>query len=186
MKMLSEKQALLKLQKIKTDFQNSIKENYEYRAKDCAVCPTQGICCTDAHFVNVHITKLEAVAIEKALEKLSKEKQSEVYQRAEQTVEKYNLSAEGDTFAQTYSCPLFERGVGCLVHSEGKPVPCIQHACYENKADLPPDELQQKIETRIETLNKLTYRNAPVWLPIPLWLKLAANEHKKIQKEKIK
>lgn len=172
MKTLSEKQALVKLQKIKTDFQAFIRENYEHRAKDCAVCPVQGACCTDAHFVNVHITKLEAEAIKKTLEKLGEEKRIEIYRRVQNTIEKYELSAEGDTFAQTYACPLFEKGTGCLAHSEAKPAPCIQHACYENKTDLPPDELQTEIEAKIEKLNKLTYRSAPVWLPIPLWLKL--------------
>lgn len=170
MKTLSEKQALIKLQRIKTDFQAFIRENYEHRAKDCAVCPTQGACCTDAHFVNVHITKLEAAAVEKTLKKLGEEKRQEIYRRTEETIKTYNLSAEGDTFTQTYACPLFEKGIGCLVHSEAKPAPCIQHACYENKADLPPDDLQQEIESRIEMLNKLTYRNTPVWLPVPLWL----------------
>ena len=170
MKTLSEKQALLKLQRIKTDFQALIRENYEHRAKDCAVCPVQGACCTDAHFVNVHITKLEAVAIEKTLEKLGEETRREVFQRAGETIEKYNLNAEGDTFAQTYSCPLFERGVGCLVHSAAKPAPCIQHACYQNKEDLPPDELQTETEMKVEKLNKLTYHRDAVWLPIPLWL----------------
>lgn len=172
MKTLSEKQALLKLGKLKTDFQNFIRENYEHRAKDCQICPAQGVCCTDAHFVNVHITRLEAAAIRQILRKFGEAKQKEIYERAAETVEKYDLKDSGDTFAQTFACPLFEKGVGCLIHKEGKPAPCIQHACYENKADLPPDELLEKMENRIERLNRQTYRQTSTWLPLPLWLNL--------------
>jgi hypothetical protein len=46
------------------------------------------------------------------------------------------------------------------------------HACYENKADLPPDHLQEKTENKIERLNKRTFGNASIWLPIPIWLGL--------------
>jgi hypothetical protein len=170
MKLLSEKQALVKLGKLKADLQNFIRENYEHRAKDCLTCPVQGACCTDAHFVNVHITRLEAVAIHAALGKFDEAHQKEIYRRNAETIEKYDLKASGDTFAQTFACPLFEKGVGCLIHREGKPVPCIQHACYENKADLPPDELQEKAEHKIERLNRQTYRQSK-WLPLPLWLR---------------
>lgn len=182
MKMLSETKSLNKLQKLKADFQKFIRENYEPKAKNCLTCPTQGVCCTDAHFVNVHITKLEAVAIRKTLERFSEKKQREIFRRAEETIKKYDLKSSGDTFARTFACPLFEKGIGCLVHSEAKPAPCIQHACYENKEDLPPDELQTEIEMQIERLNKLTYRRDAVWLPIPLWIELAANKHENSQK----
>jgi len=57
-----------------------------------------------------------------------------------------------------------------LVHDEGKPVPCIVHACYENKADLPPDELQTQAEHEIDRLNARTYGSAQVLLPLPLVL----------------
>jgi hypothetical protein len=170
MKMLSEKQALAKLRKLKTDYQESIKSGYERNAKSCLTCETKGACCLDAHFVNVHITRLEAVAIRETLKKLGEEKQKEVYARVEKTIEKYDLKASGDTFAQTFACPLFEKAAGCLVHSEAKPAPCIQHACYENKADLPPDELQTEKETLIENLNNKTYAKNWSWLPLPLWL----------------
>jgi hypothetical protein len=170
MKTLSEKQALVKLGKLKTDFQNFIRENYEHRAKDCLACPAQGACCTDAHFVNVHITRLEAVAIRDALRKFDAAKQKEIYRRNAETIEKYDLKDAGDTFAQTFACPLFEKGVGCLIHKEGKPAPCIQHACYERQSDLPPDELQEKAERKIERLNRQTYKQSK-WLPLPLWLR---------------
>lgn len=170
MKTLSEKQALLKLGKLKNDFQSFIKENYERRAKDCLTCPAQGECCTDAHFVNVHITRLEATAAREALRKFDEAKQKEIYKRAAEAVEKYDLKDSGDTFAQTFACPLFEKGVGCLIHKEGKPAPCIQHACYERPADLPPDELQSAAEQKIERLNARAYRQNTNWLPLPLWL----------------
>jgi hypothetical protein len=176
MKTLSETKALKKLQTLKATYQNFIKANYEHNAKDCQTCPTKGVCCLDAHFVNVHITKLEAVAISKTLALLSGEKQREVYERAAETVEKYDLKTSGDNFLKTFACPLFEKGVGCLVHSTAKPAPCIQHACYENEADLPPDELQKDTENQIERLNKRTYGNAFVWLSLPVWLGLVRND----------
>jgi hypothetical protein len=172
MKMLSEKQALAKLKKLKTDYQNLVKTDYEYKAKNCLTCETKGACCLDAHFVNVHITRLESVAVGQALKNLSAEKQKEIYERIEKTIEKYDLKSSGDTFAQTFACPLFEQGIGCLIHSTGKPVPCIQHACYERSEDLPPDELQEEAEAQIERLNNQTYGQNPNWLPLPVWLSL--------------
>jgi hypothetical protein len=170
MKILNETKALRELNRLKAAYQNFIKTNYEHRAEDCLTCPTKGACCLDAHFVNVHITKLEAVAISKTLEKLDENKKREVYQRALETVEKYNLSSSGDTFSKTFACPLFEKGVGCLVHSEGKPAPCISHACYENQADLPPESLQEEVEAKIEKLNRRVYGKGFSWLPLPVWL----------------
>ena len=169
MKTLSEKQALIKLRELKNDFRARIKQNYEHRAKDCGTCETKGACCTDAHFVNVHITRLEAVLINENLQKLAPEKQKTIYKRIAETVEKYELSSEGDTFAKTFSCPLFEQNIGCLIN-EIKPVPCIQHACYERAADLPPDELQTATEEKIERLNQQTYKKFAQWLPLPVSL----------------
>jgi hypothetical protein len=172
MKMLSEKHALVKLQKLKTDYQAMIKSGYEQNAKSCLTCETKGACCLDAHFVNVHITQIEAVAIRETLKNLDEKKQTEIYERVEKTIEKYDLKSEGDTFSQTFACPLFEKTVGCLVHQDAKPAPCIQHACYERQADLPPDELLEEIENRTERLNRQTYGQNPRWLPLPVWLKL--------------
>ncbi|CAN5543729.1 hypothetical protein BH10ACI1_BH10ACI1_06050 [soil metagenome] len=169
MKTLSEKQALLKLQTLKNDLRAFIKQNYEHRAKDCDTCETKGACCLDPHFVNVHITKLEAVLINEELKKLSPQKQKKIYNRIAETIEKYNLSDEGDTFQKTFACPLFEQNVGCLIHAV-KPIPCIAHACYERQEDLPPDELQTEAETKIERLNEQTYKKFPRWLPLPIYL----------------
>lgn len=170
MKMLSEKQGLVKLQRLKADYREAIAAGYEHKAKSCLTCETQGACCLDAHFVNVHITRLEAQSIRETLAELSAEKRTDVYRRVEETIEKYGLRAEGDTFAQTYACPLFEKGTGCLVHNSGKPLPCIQHACYERKDDLPPDELLSEREKTVEQLNRYIYGNGPWWMPLPLWL----------------
>jgi hypothetical protein len=176
MSQISKEQLLLaKLQRIKSAYQSFIKLNYEHRAEDCATCPTRGVCCTDAHFVNVHITRLEAVAMRETLERtprLSEDGRREVYARARVAVELYNLRASGDTFAQTYACPLYDSQSGCLVHRRAKPAPCIQHACYQDWQDLPPTSLQTRTEHRVEQLNREAYGAAWAWLPTPLWLTL--------------
>jgi hypothetical protein len=104
------------------------------------------------------------------LENLTEEKQREIYKRAAETVEKYDLKSDGDTFEKTFACPLFEKNIGCLVHSNAKPAPCISHACYERREDLPPEIFQEQAENQIEKLNKKTYGNALTWLPLPVWL----------------
>ncbi len=172
MKTLSETTALKKLSALKNDFRRRIFENYEHRAKSCETCETQGACCLDAHFVNVRITKLEAAAINLQLQNLSAELLAELNRRIAETIEKYDLDGEGDSFAKTYACPLFEKGVGCLVHPV-KPAACIQHACYERREDLPPDEMQIEVELKIERLNEQTYKKKTNWLPIPISLRNA-------------
>ena len=169
-KLLSEQKALDRLKKLKSDFKSEISLGYEHRAKNCLTCETQGACCLDAHFVNVHISRLEAIAVRQVLAKLPEPKQMEINARIYKTINKYRLSADGDTYAQTYACPLFEKGIGCLVHTDGKPAPCITHACYENAADLPPDDLLTEQENRIDALNEQTYGRPQTWLPLPLAL----------------
>jgi hypothetical protein len=175
MRKLSEAEALAKLQRSKAAFQTHVKLNFEHRARDCRACPTPGVCCMDAHFVNVHITRLEAVAVRETVARtprLADEDRRAVYARARAAVARYGLSAAGDTFAQTYSCPLFVGGVGCLVHRRAKPAPCIQHACYDDWADVPPAEGQWREERRVEQLNTEVYGAAWAWLPLPVWLTL--------------
>jgi hypothetical protein len=175
MRKLTEADALARLKQGKAAFQTHIKFNFEHRALDCRACPTPGVCCTDAHFVNVHITRLEAVAIRETLERtprLTDEERRAVYTRARATVSRYDLRAAGDTFAQTFACPLFVKGTGCLVHQRAKPAPCVQHACYENWSDVPPQDLQWREEHRIEQLNAEVYGAAWAWLPLPVWLTL--------------
>jgi len=163
------------LQRVKAAYKSFIKINYEHAAQDCRTCPTRGVCCTDAHFVNVHITRLEAVAIRAHIARtprLDEKGKRAVYERAREAVVHYKLNAAGDTFKQTYSCPLYEPSVGCLVHARAKPAPCIQHACYDNWEDLPPMSLQTRAEHRVEQLNSEVYGASWAWLPIPLWLTL--------------
>jgi hypothetical protein len=171
---MDEREALAQLRGAKTAYQNFIRDNFEFAAADCQTCPTQGVCCTDAHFVNVHITRLEGVAIREAIENnrnLNEAEKSRVFERARETVEKYSLTNAGDTFAQTFACPLFVPNVGCLVHADGaKPAPCIQHACYDRREDLPPDCLQDYAAEKIEKLNREVYGEDWRWLPLPLWL----------------
>lgn len=169
MKFLSEQKALTRLSTVISDLRSEIAEKYEYRAKSCMTCETQGACCLDAHFVNVHISRLEAVAIGRSLSKLPIEHREAIKVRVNAAIEEYSLTSHGDTFARTYACPLFEKGVGCLVHKDGKPVPCIVHACYERADDLPPDEFQAVAEDQIGDLNLLTYgRKYLMSLPLAL------------------
>ena len=179
MRKLSEAEALARLKRGKARFQTSIKLGYERRARDCKACPTPGVCCTDAHFVNVHITRLEAVAARETLERtprLRPEERRAVYARAREAVARYGLRAGGDTFAQTFSCPLFVPGAGCLVHARAKPAPCVQHACYDDWRDVPPLDLQWREERRVEQLNTEAYGAAWAWLPLPVWLTLVDPE----------
>jgi hypothetical protein len=188
MRRLSERDALVRLRREKADYQSHVKINYERAARDCRVCPTPGVCCTDAHFVNVHITRLEAVAMRETLSRtprLTDDERRAVYRRARETVARYGLSAAGDRLAQTYSCPLFEPGVGCLVHRRAKPAPCIQHACYDNWEDVPPVGLQWRVERRVEQLNAEVYGTAWAWLPTPVWLTLVDPEDDGAQLERL-
>jgi hypothetical protein len=179
MRRVSEASALARLQRGKAAFQTHVKLNFEHRAVDCRACPTPGVCCTDAHFVNVHITRLEAVAIAETIKRtprLTDDERRAVYRRAREAVERYGLAAAGDTFAQTFACPLFVKGAGCLVHRRAKPAPCIQHACYDDWADVPPLSLQWREERRVERLNREVYGAAWDWLPLPVWLTLVDPE----------
>lgn len=168
MKLLCQTQALARLKGLKEDFRSEISAMFENRAKSCRTCETQGACCLDAHFVNVHISRLEAVAIQQAIGKFSEHRQAAIYSRVDDVIEKYSLTSEGDTFAQTFACPLFEKGIGCLVHNDGKPLACITHACYENEKDLPPGHLQVEQEDLVDDLNTRTYGRPQTWLPLPL------------------
>src|SRR4051812_17377995 len=119
MKLLSEKKALEKLAGSNVDLKRSVAA-YERRAKSCLTCNTPGACCLDEHFVNVHISRLEAISITRNLAELPAVTQNKVQTRIRAAIEKYGLSSTGDTYARTYACPLFEKGLGCLVHHSGK------------------------------------------------------------------
>jgi hypothetical protein len=158
---ISRSKALAELKQIKDDLRSNVESNYEHRAKSCATCETPGACCLDVHFVNVRISRLEAVAIREVLDILDPSHREVVDRRINET------RMVGDKFA----CPLYEPKLGCLVHDKAKPLACIAHACYENKEDLPPDHLLTEQEARVEDLNIKTYGNSQPWLPIPLAIK---------------
>ena len=161
--MLGEKRGLDQLRNIREDFREKIVSTYERRAKNCLTCETQGVCCEDEHFVNVRVSRLEAAAIKEVLSRLSVVRRAGVLARAEEAVS--DLSAK-----ETYACPLLEKGSGCLVHAVAKPLPCIQHGCYENREDLPPDELLNDGEAKIDRLNRRVYGRAAAMKPLPVAL----------------
>lgn len=170
MKLISETKALERLTELRTKFAAVIQNGYEHKAKPCSACETPGACCKDEHFVNVRISRLEARAIDSALAKLPTGSLENVNERVETAVEKYGLHESEEAALKTYACPLYERGLGCLVHYTAKPLPCIAHACYERREDLPPDELLAETEAEIELLNRRTYGKSGPLLPIPVWL----------------
>jgi len=157
--------------RLKADFAEHVRENYEHRAKSCSACETPGVCCTDAHFVNVRISRLEAVAIRNVIARLPDSKADEVYRRIDESIDKYGLSTRPNDTEQKFACPLFEKGIGCLVHNEGKPLPCIMHACYEREEHLPPDELLDEKEAAVERLNRRVYGGPQSPLPLPVAIK---------------
>jgi hypothetical protein len=169
--------ALPRLRRLKQRFARYIRRNYGHLAANCAACPTP--CCADAQFVNVHIVELEAKAMLATLWRSPKHgptKVHEVLTRAAETVTRYKLTETGDTFAQTYACPLFEPGAGCLVHWKAKPAACIQHGCYERWQDLPETRTQRRVERQVAALDAAVHRRPSTWLPIPLWLLRVADE----------
>ena len=156
MKLLSETAGLDRLAKIRGEFREDIALRFEHRAKPCSICETPGACCLDEHFVNVRVSRLEAAAIGKAVGELDDDVRSAVYRRLERI--------EPDS--EFYACPLYQSGIGCLVHDTAKPLPCIAHACYERPENLPPDELLSKREIEIDDLNRRVYgRSGP---PMPI------------------
>ncbi|MBX7221697.1 MAG: hypothetical protein K1Y36_17225 [Blastocatellia bacterium] len=168
---LTENRALVQLREIKQGFARYIDRNFGRFAEDCSKCTTP--CCADAQFVNINITRLEARAMIETLRESSKygpDKVAEVLDRAQATATTYGLSEEGDTFEKTYACPLFEKGVGCLVHWKAKPAPCIQHGCYENWQHLPEAGTLRRVERTVARLNEQVYEKPVEFLTIPVWL----------------
>jgi hypothetical protein len=164
MKFLSESKALELLDEIRGSFREVMDEHFGFRAMDCETCDVQGICCTDEHFVNVRITRLEAAAIRRVIHKLDAELREVVRERIELAAKKKSAGKE------FFACPLYEKGIGCLVHKDAKPMPCIFHACYERKDQIPPDEMLDAAEAAAAFLNARTYGAVRMPLPIPVAL----------------
>lgn len=167
MKTLAETIALAKAYELKEAHRSRVREIYEPRAKDCLTCETKGACCLDAHFVNVRVSRLESLLMVKELRRLPKERLDAVIRRIEDAVTRFGL--DGENREGSYACPLFESSVGCLVH-EVKPLPCVQHACYERPEDLPPDSLLDKAEEALDELTRRAYGRTLPADPIPLAL----------------
>lgn len=163
--LISRQRAFLKLDEIRSELRSEVSAGYEHRAKSCKTCETPGACCLDEHFVNVRISRLEAAAINNVIECLPDEERAAVRSRIARSIVTYDLQGSPDG---KYACPLYQKGTGCLVHNEAKPLPCITHACYENKDDLPPLELLAASELRVEDLNRRTYLDNRPILPIPI------------------
>ncbi len=155
-KLISESRGIQRLAEIREEFRSDIATRFEHRAKPCASCDEPGACCLDEHFVNVRVSRLEAAAIRKAVGGLPDELRSRVFDRLEKI----------DVNAEFYACPLYQRGIGCLIHNTAKPLPCIAHACYEQKEDLPPDELLSIREIQIDVLNRRVYGRSEPLVPI--------------------
>ncbi len=158
------------LAEVRANFSAEIRSNYECAAKSCLACTTPGACCLDEHFVNVRISRLEAAAIGDVIGGLAPEQRAQVAERVDAAINKYGLTGR-DESPNTFACPLYEKGSGCLVHAAAKPLPCIQHACYETAADLPPDELLDDAETAVDALNRRVYRSPQPFLPLPVAIK---------------
>ena len=171
-KLISETKALTDLKQIKDDLKTRVGP-YETKAQSCSTCDTPGACCLDEHFVNVRISKLEAVAIANVIERLPAIRRFAVEQRIENAASQLMAS---NTDAAKFACPLYEKGTGCLVHSEAKPVPCIIHACYDRREDLPPDDLQDTAELAIDKLNHRVYARSTPFDPLPIAVSKAFSE----------
>ncbi len=165
MKLISKQRAFSKLEEIRSELRSDVLTGYEHRAKSCQTCETKGACCLDEHFVNVRISRLEAAAINNVIDNLPDHARAAVRNRINLAIEKYDFDESSDG---KYACPLFEKGTGCLVHNEAKPLPCITHACYENKDELPPPEMLAASELRVDGLNRRTYLENRPLLSIPV------------------
>jgi hypothetical protein len=178
MKMLSETAALEKVGRLKDEFRALVASVYEPKAKPCSSCGSPGACCLDAHFVNVRISRLEAVAIARAIESFGPDRLLDIYRRINDVVRRFGLDGHDEVSTKTYACPLYESGVGCLVHDTAKPLPCIHHACYENKEDLPPEELLESADLAVDSLNKKVYGRSLPLLPLPIAIRNVSSRSK--------
>ena len=169
MKLVSETKSIERLSALRENFRSTISK-FEARAKSCLTCTTQGACCLDAHFVNVRISRLEAVAIARAIGQLDPVHLTNVRRRMDDAIARFHLDESTDA---TYACPLYQIGIGCLIHQTAKPLACIAHACYESADELPPEQLLEGAEAEIDTLNRRSYGSMTTLLPIPIALQRA-------------
>ena len=170
LKLISQTKALQKLETLRAEFRGYIRANFEHKAADCISCNDFGKCCKDKNFVNVRLTKLEAKAIAGEITKLNPLQRDKVISRIKLAASKFRLFSDEDDFFQSFSCPLFEENIGCLVHNGPKPFACIHHGCYEKAEDLPPDEILDDSEKIIARIERFTYGKSSASLPLPVAL----------------
>lgn len=170
MKLISKQKALTALNQIKDDLKSRVASS-ETKAQPCSTCDTPGACCLDEHFVNVRISRLEAIAINEVIIRLPAVRRAAVHERISNTASRLK-----DKTDATFACPLYEKGTGCLVHHEAKPVPCILHACYKSINDLPPDHLQDAAELVIDKLNTRVYARSFPLEVLPIAVSKAMSE----------
>ncbi len=169
--MIAESKAIEKLSELREEFRAAVK-TYEMKARPCEDCAEPGVCCRDVHFVNVRVTRLEAAAIKNVVRSMDERLRLAVRDRAVDAVGRFGLEdGSQDAAKKTYACPLFEPGVGCLVHRTAKPLPCIAHACYSSRSDLPPAKLCEEKEAEVARLNRRAYGRDEVPQPIPIVLR---------------
>jgi hypothetical protein len=173
MRFIGESAAIERLAEIRDALAREVRERYEHRAMPCEACPTAGECCRDEHFVNVRITRLEAAAIIKAINSLTETERNAAVNRAADAVARFGLDGRESA---TYACPLYDRTKGCLVHHTAKPLPCVHHACYERKDDIPPDELLEAAELAVHRLDRRVYGRAAARLPLPVAISRRSDE----------
>ncbi len=165
---ISESSAIEALKRTKAAFAAEIKERYEFKAKDCAVCETAGQCCVDEHFVNVRITRLEAAAINAEIDKMPDRRR--IRFRIAAAAEK--LAASDSEF---FSCPLYDASSGCRVHGPAKPLACINHACYAAAEDVPPPEQLDAAEASAARLEARAYGRCAGAFSLPFALTRTAS-----------
>lgn len=156
MKLRSRTNGLIALTRVRNELRSAV-AGFEEKAASCETCTTRGECCRDEHFVNVRVTAIEAQAIRSAIAELPTMLRDKVYARAELAANALSAAANSGDDRQTYSCPLYDAELQCLVHTTAKPAACIVHACYENADDLPPDELLETAERAAIEISRSVY-----------------------------
>jgi len=104
-----------------------------------------------------------------AINEMSEPLRTSILQRIDEVISRFKLDETSSD--KTYACPLYDREIGCAVHHTAKPLPCINHACYERREDLPPDSLLDEAELVIERLNKRVYGRSLPLMSLPVAVK---------------
>lgn len=174
MKLRSRTNGLVALTRVRDELRSAV-ARFEENAASCETCTTRGECCRDEHFVNVRVTAIEAEAIRSAVVALPTKLRDEVYARAEVAANALSTAANAGDDRQTYSCPLYDAELQCLVHTKAKPAACIVHACYESADDLPPDDLLETAERAAIEISRSVYGKDIAAVAIPFAIEQTAS-----------